>query len=225
MEKPIIQFEDVCVTYKGMAPVLQKVNFAVDTGSYTYVRGASGAGKSTLLRLSYHGMLATNGNVKVFGEKMRELPRHRLPVFRRRMSVIFQDYRLLDHLTVEQNVALPLSVSGIGNDKRATKNVRELLDWVGLKDKLKHYPSALSGGEKQRAAIARAVITKPRLLLADEPTGNVDDNMGTRIMHLFEELNRTGTTLLIATHSEPLTKKFPHDVLKIKNGKVSHEKI
>ena len=205
----IIRFDSVGLRY-GLGPeVLQDVTFALPSGSFHFLTGPSGAGKSSLLRLMYLGLRPTRGRVVLFDRDIANTKRYELPALRRRIGVVFQDFRLLDHLTALDNVALPLRVRGV-RESEIQKHVPELLSWVGLADHLGARPSTLSGGQKQRVAIARAVIGRPDLLLADEPTGNVDDHIAMRLMYLFEELNKLGTTIVVATHNESLVQRFVH---------------
>jgi len=205
----IIRFDSVGLRY-GLGPeVLQDVTFALPSGSFHFLTGPSGAGKSSLLRLMYLGLRPTRGRVVLFDRDIANTKRYELPALRRRIGVVFQDFRLLDHLTALDNVALPLRVRGV-RESEIQKHVPELLAWVGLADHLGAKPSTLSGGQKQRVAIARAVIGRPDLLLADEPTGNVDDHIAMRLMYLFEELNKLGTTIVVATHNELLVQRFVH---------------
>jgi cell division transport system ATP-binding protein len=218
-EPPILGFENVGMRY-GLGPeVLSDVSFRLERGSFHFVLGDSGAGKSTLLRLMYLASRPTRGVISLFGRDAARLPRRDLPALRRRIGVVFQDFRLLDHLTALENVALPLRVTG-SSEEQAKAHVKELLSWVGLAERMNDPPHTLSGGEQQRVAIARAVINRPSLLLADEPTGNVDDRMAVRLLYLFEELNKLGTTVVIATHNEALVSRFPHPRLVVRAGTV-----
>ena len=218
-EPPILRFENVGMRY-GMGPeVISDVSFELKRGSFHFVMGESGAGKSTLLKLMYLAHRPTRGIVSVFGHDMSRTPRRALPPLRRRIGVVFQDFRLLDHLSALENVALPLRVAG-SKGEQSRSHVTELMNWVGLAERMKQPPHTLSGGEQQRVAIARAVINRPSLLLADEPTGNVDDRMALRLLYLFEELNKLGTTIVIATHNEGLVARFGHPRLVIRGGTV-----
>lgn len=186
----------------------------------TFLTGPSGAGKSTLLKLAYLALKPSMGRVSLFGIDTGKLNRPTLARLRRRIGVVFQEFRLLEHLTAYENVALPLRVHG-DSEKRYRDDVIELLQWVGLGDRLHARPETLSGGEKQRVAIARAVVVKPDLIIADEPTGNVDDEMGDRLLRLFRELNkRLNTTVLIATHDLAMVRKAKADVLRLADGMV-----
>ena len=197
--------------------VLQDVTFSLPPGSFHFLVGESGAGKSSLLKLIYLAMKPSRGLISLFGRDIATTPRHDLPAMRRRVGVVFQEFRLLNHLSAFDNVALPLRVAGV---KRSDikKHVVELLTWVGLKDHLEARPPTLSGGQQQRVSIARAVISRPRVLLADEPTGNIDDRMGLRLMHLFEELNKLGTTVVIATHNSHLVERMGYPKLLLDEG-------
>jgi cell division transport system ATP-binding protein len=212
-----LEFSGVHYRYASGGDVLRGVNFSLPAGSFTYVRGESGAGKSTLLRLAYVGIRPSEGRIFVFGKNVAYCTRPQMVALRRHVGLIFQDFRLLPHLTTQQNIALPLLMTD-QYGKATEKRVLELLEWVGLTHKMDALPSTLSGGEQQRVAIARAVICRPKLLIADEPTGNVDDKMARRIMYLFEELSKAGTTILFATHSDALVREFPHRQLWLYDG-------
>jgi cell division transport system ATP-binding protein len=196
---PVVQLENVGVRY-GMGPeVLRDLTFSIEANSFQFLTGPSGAGKTTLLRLILMSVRPTRGLISIFGEDVSNISKDNLTGLRRRMGVVFQDFRLLDHLTTYENVALPLRVQG-KEEATYRAEVVELLRWVGLGDRMHVLPPVLSGGEKQRAAIARALIVRPDLLLADEPTGNVDSSLAKRLLRLFIELNRLGTSVVIATH-------------------------
>ncbi len=214
---PIVQFENVGLRY-GVGPeVLRDVSFALDAGSFHFLVGDSGAGKSSLLKLIYLALRPSRGLISLFGNDIVTTPRSMLPSIRRKIGVVFQEFRLLEHLSAFDNVALPLRVSE-AEENLVQKHVLELLEWVGLENHIRARPPTLSGGQQQRLAIARAIIARPRILLADEPTGNVDDHMAFRLMHLFEELNRLGTTIIIATHNMSLVKKLGNTFLRLENG-------
>lgn len=216
----MIRFEEVGLRYGTGSEVLRGVSFALEAGSFHFLTGASGAGKSSLLRLLYLAHRPSRGLVTMFGEDIATLSREALPKLRRQIGIVFQDFCLLDHLTIRENVALPLIAAG-HDVAHAMGHVDELLEWVGLGKYLDVRPPVLSGGQQQRVAIARAVINRPRLLLADEPTGNVDSAMAMRLMYLFEELNRLGTTIVISTHNEDVIEKFPHPRLHLVNGELA----
>jgi cell division transport system ATP-binding protein len=198
-ERAVVQLDNVGVRY-GMGPeVLHDVTFAIQPRSFQFLTGPSGAGKTTLLRLMLLSVPPTRGLMSLFGQEVGRISKTTLTSLRRRMGVVFQDFRLLNHLTTYENVALPLRVQG--RDEASYRGeVIELLRWVGLGERMYALPPVLSGGEKQRAAIARALIMRPELLLADEPTGNVDPSLARRLLRLFIELNRLGTSVVIATH-------------------------
>ena len=204
----IVQFENVGLRYGTGEERLTDVSFTLSTGAFYFLTGASGAGKTALLKLLYLAQRPTRGVIRLFGEDAVTLPRKRLPGFRRRIGVVFQDFRLVPHLSAFDNIALPLRISGVRQADIDTP-VREMLAWVGLSDRIDAKPPTLSGGEQQRVAIARAVIGRPEILVADEPTGNVDPGMADRLMHLFDSLNRLGTTVVVATHDLHLIGRIP----------------
>lgn len=215
-----VRLSGVGFGYAAAHRALRDVNLTLPAGSFHFLTGASGAGKSTLLKLLTLAERPDAGSLRLFGEEAAAAPRRALPAFRRRMGVVFQDFRLLDHLSAFDNVALPLRLTGRKPADYAA-DVREMLDWVGLGDRMDDRPPSLSGGEKQRLAIARAVVTKPELILADEPTGSVDAKMGERLLKLFQSLNRLGTTVLIASHDEALAERSGATVLRLRGGRVS----
>jgi len=213
----MIRFENVGMRY-GMGPeVLRDVSFHLAPGSFHFLTGPSGAGKTSLLKLMFLANRPSRGLITMFGEDVATLPRSELPAMRRRIGVVFQEFRMLDHLTTYENIALPLKIQG-RREESYRSDVEELLAWVGLGDRMNARPPTLSGGEKQRAAIARAVVAQPDLLLADEPTGNVDPEMGQRLLRLFIELNRLGTSVLIATHDRALVEAAGAPELVLRNG-------
>jgi cell division transport system ATP-binding protein len=188
--------------------VLRDLDFRLGRGGFYFLTGPSGAGKTSLLKLLYLAQRPTRGRIQLFGEELSDAPRDVLPSFRRRIGVVFQDFRLVRHLSAFDNVALPLRIAGKG-EAEVDGPVRERLAWVGLADRASARPATLSGGEQQRVAIARAVISQPEILVADEPTGNVDAEMAGRLMHLFSALNRLGTTVVVATHDVGLIASIP----------------
>lgn len=215
----VVRLSGVGFGYADAPGVLRDVNLTLPSGSFHFLTGPSGAGKSTLLKLLTLARRPTAGRLELFGEDAGAAPRSGDPAFRRRMGVVFQDFRLLDHLSAFDNVALPLRLAGVRRDAYAD-DVREMLDWVGLGDRVDALPPALSGGEKQRLAIARAVVTGPDLILADEPTGSVDAAMGERLLKLFQAMNRLGATVLIASHDEALAERSGAAVLRLEGGRV-----
>jgi cell division transport system ATP-binding protein len=220
MRESVVRFENVGMRYGVGAEVLHDIRFELAPGSFHFLTGPSGAGKSSLLRLVYLAHHPSRGLIHIFGHDIATTPRERLPLLRRRIGVVFQEFRLLESLTVLENVALPLRIAG-KDPYEIEKHASELLQWVGLGAQLRAKPSTLSGGQKQRVAIARAVINRPSLLVADEPTGNVDDEIAVRLLYLFEELNRLGTTILIATHNDSLVSRFDHPELHLLNGELT----
>ena len=217
-DDPAVELSGVSLRYDTADEVLSDINIRLKPGTFTFLTGASGAGKSSLLKLLYLALAPSQGEVFLFGQRTSALSRKQLSALRRRIGVVFQDFRLLDHLTAFENVALPLRVSG---QKEASyrDEVLDLLRWVGLGERIHALPPTMSGGEQQRLSIARALINKPDLLIADEPTGNVDPEMGRRIFRLFVELNRRlGTTVVIATHDLALIREFEAPVLRLQHG-------
>jgi cell division transport system ATP-binding protein len=214
-----VRFDAVGMRYGRGPEVLSDLTFELPSGSFHFLTGPSGAGKSSLLRLIYLAERQSRGLISLFGRDTAMLPRQALPEIRRRIGVVFQDFRLLNHLTVFENVALPLRVAGQARASYAD-DVDDLLAWVGLGERIEAYPPTLSGGEQQRAAIARAVISKPDLLIADEPTGNVDPAMARRILRLLAELNKLGTTVLVATHDIALVRAVDTPVLELADGRL-----
>ncbi len=202
----IIQLENIGLRYGLGAETLSDITFAFSKGGFYFLTGPSGAGKTSLLKLLYLAQRPSRGVMRLFGDDMVTMARHRLPAYRRRIGVVFQEFRLVPHLSAFDNVALPLRVGG-EDEADIDQKVREILDWVGLGPRGAALPATLSGGEQQRVAIARAVISRPDLLIADEPTGNVDPDMAARLLGLFEALNQLGTTIVVATHDQHLLGK------------------
>ncbi len=215
----VFSFENVGMRYGMGGEVLKDVSFSLEPGSLHFLTGHSGAGKSTLLKLLYLAKRPSRGLVNMFGQDISSVNRKDLPRLRRKIGVVFQEFRLFEHLTTFENVALPLRLKG-ARLADIREHVEELISWVGLEDRMQAKPPTLSGGEKQRVAIARAVINKPDLLLADEPTGNVDPALAQRLMHLFVELNKQGTTTVIATHDEGLVNQIGAPVLRLEKGEL-----
>ena len=215
----MVRFENVGMRYGTGPEVLRDVSFSLEPGSFTFLTGLSGAGKTTLLKLIYVAEPPSRGLITLFGAELATAKRRDLPGLRRRIGVVFQDFRLLSHLSAYDNVALPLRLAG-KREADYTKDVRELMSWVGLGDRMTARPATLSGGEQQRVAIARAVVARPALLIADEPTGNVDPEMGARLIRLFAELNRLGTTVLVATHDRALVEATRGREIRLVEGRV-----
>ena len=217
----IIHFDNVGLRYGTDREVLSDLTFTLFPGRFYFLTGASGAGKTSLLRLLYLAQRPSRGAVRMFGADAITMPRSRLPQLRRKIGVVFQDFRLIPHLSAFDNVALPLRVAGHREEDLAGP-VRDILDWVGLADRLDARPPTLSGGEQQRVAIARAVIARPAMLVADEPTGNVDPEMALKLIRLFEILNRQGTTVVVATHDLDLLRKVPESlIMRLDRGRLS----
>lgn len=216
---PIVKFENVCLSYPGVPTIFSDVSFRLTPGSFTFLTGASGAGKTSLLKLIYLALSPLKGDISLFGHNINGISSAHHPMIRRRMGIILQDFGLVDHLSVFENVALPLRIRGL-NIKDYMRDTIELLDWVGLGHRIDAEPAMLSGGEQQRVCIARAVIARPDLIIADEPTGNVDPEMAERLLKLFAELNKLGATILIATHDYSLIHHFQANVLKLSEGRL-----
>jgi cell division transport system ATP-binding protein len=214
----IVEFDSVGLRYGTGAEVLRDLDFRLGKGGFYFLTGPSGAGKTSLLKLLYLAQRPTRGRIQLFGEELSDAPRDALPHFRRRIGVVFQDFRLIRHLSAFDNVALPLRIAG-ASEQEAEAPVREMLAWVGLADRASARPPTLSGGEQQRVAIARAVINRPEMLVADEPTGNVDAEMARRLLHLFTSLNQLGTTVIVATHDVGLIGATPGaQMIRLENG-------
>ena len=220
----MLRFDAVGLHYPhgaGSGPeVLRDLTFTIAEGAYRWLLGPSGAGKTSLLRLMYLAARPSSGALTVLGADIATAPRRALPALRRRIGVVFQDFRLLAHLSVFDNVALPLRLDGRG-EGQIRADVTEMLRWVGLAAQFAATPAELSGGEQQRVAIARAVIARPALLLADEPTGNLDEAQAERLMLLLRELNRLGTTIVVATHNEALVARHPAPALRLDHGRLT----
>ena len=215
----MIRFDNVSMRYGGGDEILKGLSFDVSAGSFQFLTGPSGAGKTSILRLLFMDLKPTSGKITLFDKDTDKLTQEERPKIRKRIGIVFQDFKLINHLTLYQNVALPLRVSG--KDESQYKNdVIELLKWVGMGDKINQIPTVLSGGEKQRAAIARAIIDKPELLLADEPTGNLDPELSRRLLRLFAELNKSGTSVIIATHDLTLMDQYDARRMVLDNGYV-----
>jgi cell division transport system ATP-binding protein len=218
-DAPVVRFDGVGLRYGRAPEVLKGLSFELAPGSFHFLTGASGAGKTSLLRLIHLGLSPTRGLISLFGRDIAAIPRRELPMMRRRIGVVLQEKRLLEHLNAFENVALPLRLAG-AKSSDYVGDVTELLAWVGLGERMDAFPQALSGGEQQRLAIARAVVSRPEILIADEPTGDVDHEMALRILRLFVELNRLGTTVLIASHDEALVNRSGRAILHLEAGRL-----
>ena len=216
-----IQFTNVSKRYDSGQEALRSVDFTLESGEMAFLTGHSGAGKSTLLKLLTRVEQPSRGDVWVGEQNLSELSRSEIPQYRRTLGVVYQNHRLLEDRTVYQNIALPLRIAGY-NEEDIGRRVRAALDRVGLLESEQKVPKALSSGEQQRIGIARAIVHKPRVLIADEPTGNLDPRLSLDIMSLFEQFNRIGTTVLIATHDVALIKRMRHRVLILDKGRLRH---
>jgi len=218
----MIRFVNASKRYSSGCDALQNVSFHMAPGEMAFLTGHSGAGKSSLLKLVALLERSSRGQVIVNNQNLNKVPRRRIPFFRRNIGIIFQDHQLLFDRTVYDNVALPLIIAGFSH-REIGKRVRAALDKVGLLGKEKKYPITLSGGEQQRVGIARAVVNKPPLILADEPTGNLDPELSAEIMGLFQDFSHVGVTVLVATHDIALISKLPHRLLTLKDGKLIND--
>lgn len=216
----MIHLENVSFRYEPDRPVLSHVSLTLEQGSFQFLTGPSGAGKTSLLGILSLAVRPNSGRIHMFGKNPLGLPRESLPHIRRNIGLVSQDFKLLNHLTVSENVALPLKIAG-ESPRQISNKVSQMLEWIGLGEYRNAMPETLSGGEKQRVAISRAVITKPQLLLADEPTGNLDPKLAERLIYLFEALGSMGTTVLIATHDEHLISHFNYPVWHLENGSLT----
>ncbi|MCP9221560.1 cell division ATP-binding protein FtsE [Erythrobacter sp. LQ02-29] len=220
-ERAVVAFDNVGLRYGTDPEVLSDISFALWPGNFYFLTGASGAGKTSLLKLLYLAQRPSRGAIRMFDSDVITLSRSRLPGFRRRLGVVFQDFRLVPHMSTFDNIALPLRIAGVPEGELA-RPVAEMLEWVGLGHREDARPETLSGGEQQRVAIARAVIGRPDLLVADEPTGNVDPEMSERLLRLFGSLNRLGTTVVVATHDLQLLPRMPEAmIMRLDGGRLS----
>ena len=215
----MIEMKDVVKKYDNGTTALRGISIHIEPGEFTYIVGPSGAGKSTFIRLLYREIKIDKGNLAVAGFNLGKIKKRDIPMLRRRVGVVFQDYKLLPKKTVYENIAYAMEV--IGEHRRnIKKRVMEVLDLVGLKHKVRSFPNELSGGEQQRIAIARAIVNNPQVLIADEPTGNLDPDNSWEIMNLLERINLQGTTVLMATHNSQIVNTLRHRVIAIENGRV-----
>jgi len=213
----MIVARQIGLRYTAGPEVLSDISCTLEAGSFHYLTGSSGSGKTSLMHLFHLGKLPTRGELYIQGHNVAQASRFERAQIRSRIGMIFQNFRLLPHLNLYDNIALPLRLNGL-DENRIKNAVDDMVEWIGLTDCKHAFPALLSGGQQQRVAIARAVITKPKFLLADEPTGSLDDIIGEKILVLFEELNKSGTAILVATHNKNIIKRHPHPELKIKNG-------
>jgi cell division transport system ATP-binding protein len=215
--KTAVHFQNVELIFEQGTRLFSGLNLTIETGGFYFLTGVSGAGKSTLLKMIYMGCKQSSGSVTLFGTNTSCVSFREIAFLRRKIGIVFQDFRLIPHLTIVDNVALPLQVRGISL-KKARAEAAELLSWVGLKDHLQSLPYTLSGGEQQRVAISRAVIGRPKLLVADEPTGNVDDGTALKLLYLFEEMHKQGTTVILATHNRHLAQELKYPEIFLDKG-------
>jgi cell division transport system ATP-binding protein len=215
----MLRLQQVALRYGEGPEVLRNVDLSLQQGEFVFVTGPSGAGKTSLLRMLALLHRPSAGRFTLFGEDVGQLSRDRLAAVRRRIGMVFQDVRLIDHLSAFDNVALPLRIHG-GRGEQIGGVVSEMLTWLGLADAVDARPSALSMGQRQLVSVARAVITRPNLLLADEPTSNMDGRLARRLMHLFAQLCKLGTTVVLSTHSEDLVERYPHPILRLVDGRL-----
>ncbi|MDR2068194.1 MAG: ATP-binding cassette domain-containing protein [Holosporaceae bacterium] len=218
--EPVITLDKVMLHYGDGVPVLRNISLSLYGKSFHFLTGASGAGKTSLMRLLYMGVRPSSGMLKIFNSDVTRIPSEGLFELRRRIGVVFQDFNLLPHLTVLENVALPLKVIG-ETVKRREYQAKEILDWVGLGNCFNLFPDTLSGGQKQRVAIARAVIARPDILLADEPTGNVDENIAHKLMNLFYGMHKMGACVIVATHYRQFVDTFHYNELTLEHGRIT----
>lgn len=215
----MIHFANAGHTFKNGTVGLADINLQIDAGEFVYIVGESGAGKSTLTKLVLRELVATQGTIRVDGIDLAKLKKRRLPYYRRKIGFVFQNFRLLADRSAWENVAFACECIGLPR-REVVKRTREALEFVELLDRKDHYPHELSGGEQQRVAIARAIVNKPQIVIADEPTGNLDPKHGEEIFSLFEAINSIGTTVMMATHDELLVDKHPHRVVTLANGRI-----
>ena len=215
----MIHFTNAGHTFKNGTVGLAYINLQIDAGEFVYIVGESGAGKSTLTKLVLRELVATQGTIRVDGIDLAKLKKRRLPYYRRKIGFVFQNFRLLADRSAWENVAFACECIGLPR-REVVKRTREALEFVELLDRKDHYPHELSGGEQQRVAIARAIVNKPQIVIADEPTGNLDPKHGEEIFSLFEAINSIGTTVMMATHDELLVDKHPHRVVTLANGRI-----
>jgi cell division transport system ATP-binding protein len=222
---PLIRFENVTKLYpKQEKPALDRVDLDIAKGEFVFLVGLSGSGKSTFLRLVLREEMPTSGNITVAGKELSSLAKHKLPELRRQVGTVFQDFKLLPNKTVAENVAFTLHVLGY-SQKEINREVPDILELVGLEEKAERKPSELSGGEQQRVAIARAYVSKPMILIADEPTGNLDPNTSVGIMKLLDRINREGTTVVMATHDAGIVDQMRKRVIELEGGHVIRDQV
>lgn len=220
----MIEMRDVWKTYDNGTTALQGIDITIGRGEFVYVVGPSGAGKSTFIKLMYREIRPTKGEIVVNGMRLNKIKRKHIPILRRSIGVVFQDYRLLESMTVYENVAFAMEVLE-RPAREIRKRVNDVLHMVGLKDRDHHYPDELSGGEQQRVAIARAIVNNPSLIIADEPTGNLDPDTSYEIMKILDQINLQGTTIVMATHDKDIVNRIKKRVIAIEHGKIVRDEM
>lgn len=220
----MLEFLEVSKIYKKEKIAVENISMKIDKGEFVFVVGKSGAGKTTLIKLFLKEVNPTSGKIYYDGKDITKLNSRQIPILRRKMGVVFQDFRLLPKMTVYENIAFAMEIVG-NTSKNIRREVPTVLSMVGLSDKAKHYPDELAGGEKQRVAIARSVVNKPEIIIADEPTGNLDPETSYEIMKIFTEINKRGTTLIMATHDRVIVDQMNKRVIELKNGKIIRDSI
>ncbi|MDO4281831.1 MAG: cell division ATP-binding protein FtsE [Peptococcaceae bacterium] len=220
----MIQFTNASHKFKNGTVGLANIDLEIDAGEFLYIVGESGAGKSTLTKLLIRELKATSGTIRVDNVDLAKISKRKLPYYRRKIGFVFQNFRLLSDRSAYENVAFSCECIGLPR-REVVKRTKEALNFVGLADRKNHYPRELSGGEQQRVAIARAIVNKPQIVIADEPTGNLDPNHGEEILRLFEAINANGTTVIMATHDELLVDKHPHRVITLSGGHIIRDSM
>ncbi|MDQ2732300.1 MAG: cell division ATP-binding protein FtsE [Armatimonadota bacterium] len=220
----MIVFEQVSVVYENGVSALQQLDLSIDPGDFAFIIGPTGTGKSTLLKLIYRELIPSSGRVLVNGDDLQFLPRSKLPLLRRQVGVVFQDFRLLPQKTVWENLAFVLQATG-WSGKEIEGRIPEVLGLVGLQDRARSYPTELSGGEQQRVCIARAIVNRPSILLADEPTGNLDPDTAVEIMNVLARVNEAGRTVIVATHDRVMVDDMQRRVIELENGHVVRDVV
>lgn len=220
----LIRLENVNVVYPTGTEALKEINLSVEKGEFVFIVGSSGSGKSTFIKTLLGEVAVTSGGISVAKYNLKKIKRKELPYYRRALGVVFQEFRLLEDRNVFENVALAQRVVGVANDK-IRRNVAQMLEMVGLEEKSRAYPRELSGGEQQRVAIARAMVNRPSILLADEPTGNLDPNNSWEIMNLLEEMNQLGTTVIVVTHNNEIVDRLKKRVITLNKGEVINDEV
>ncbi len=221
MEEPVLKMKNVSLQYDADTEILRNINLSINKKSFQFLSGASGAGKTSLLKMIYMNVKPTAGNIEILGKDTQNLKDNEKIKRLRKIGIVFQDYKLLPQLTAFDNVALPLRLQK-QNREDIESSVQDIIQWVGLKDKIYEYPNTLSGGECQRLAVARAVIAKPDILIADEPTGNVDDAIALQLIYLFEEMHKLGTAVIFATHNYKLVQSYNYPLFFLRKGELEH---